>query len=78
MFPSVGVATELPEDLFFFLGCECLFDRLVCSSRRRHEEESCHPESSDSCTGLHAECLWVGKEGGMQVEMKSSFSPSFS
>lgn len=37
------------------------------------EEESCHPESSDSCTGLHAECLWVGKEGGTCMEMERSF-----
>lgn len=55
----------------FFFGYKCLIDGLVCSSRKSlAEEESRHPESSDSCTGLHAERLWVGKERGMQVKWK--------
>jgi len=51
----------------------------VCSSRKSlAEEESCPPASSGSCTGLHAECLWVGMEGDVQVEVARSFSPSSS
>lgn len=63
---------------FFFLGYECLIDRLVCSSRKSlAEEESCHPESSDSCTGLHAECLLGGEGKGHASGNEKVFLPVF-
>lgn len=71
----------LPSDRqrIFVLGYRCLIDRFICSSSRNlAEEESCYPESSDSWSELQPECLWVGKEEGLKMQTRRSFSPSSS